>query len=171
MKTKFTGDDYSFGGDLDLNVELFNPCENPVEMTAPAQTNPVNYLYTGANPGLIAELVPFTVEPSTCEQYIEYSCQVTQGSRLDLCSISDGDTAGVFDAATGRWQFTTVDVDNYLPGTYTIEVSGTVGQRTEVTTFEIVLEHPCPTTELTLQLSPFADSTFPDFTYPSLFVK
>ena len=47
-----------------------------------------------------------------------------------------------------------------MPGTYTIEVSGTVGQRTEFATFEIVLEHPCPTTELTLQSSPFTDSTY-----------
>ena len=67
VQAKFTGDAYSFGGDLDLNVELFNPCENPVEMTVPAQTNPINYLYTGANPGLVATLVPFTVQPSTCE--------------------------------------------------------------------------------------------------------
>jgi len=59
-------------------------------------------------------LIPFAVEPPVCA--FKYSCAMTTGSRNDLCSVSDGDTHGVFDQISGNYEFYSIDMANYLPG-------------------------------------------------------
>lgn len=93
---------------------------------------------------MVFKLKPFVVEPPVCD--FVYSCAVTIGSRTDLCSISDGDTHGVFDPITGDYIFYSIDMANYLPGKYTFEITGTVGTKSASTTFEMTLVDPCPTT-------------------------
>ena len=102
---------------------------------------------------------PFLVSPPICS--FTYSCTVTKGSRLDLCSISDGSTHGVFDPITGNYEFYSIDMANYLPGQYTFEIKGIVGTKSSSSTFVMTLVDPCPTTTLTIkQPDPFTDKTY-----------
>ena len=59
-------------------------------------------------------LTPFLVEPPICT--FAYSCGMTAGDRLDLCSFVDGGTQGVFDPITGNYEFFSIDMANYKPG-------------------------------------------------------
>ena len=59
-------------------------------------------------------LNPYVVDPPICS--FTYSCTVIAGSRLDLCSIADGTTHGVFDPISGNYEFYSIDMANYLPG-------------------------------------------------------
>mgnify|MGYP000911651394 FL=1 len=86
---------------------------------------------------------------------------MTTGARLDLCDKSDGDTHGVFDPITGNYEFYSIDMANYLPGSYTFEITGTVGTKSATATFVMTLVDPCPTTLLTInQPDPFEDQTY-----------
>ena len=89
--------------------------------------NPVDYLYTAQAPKMQFTLIPFIVEPPVCT--FQYSCTLTSGSRTDLCSIDDGSTQGIFDPNTGNYEFYSIDMANYEPGSYTFEITGTVGSK------------------------------------------
>jgi len=93
-------------------------------------------------------LTPFVVEPPVCD--FIYSCTMTLGDRTDLCAKADGATHGVFDPITGNYEFYSIDMANYIPGTYTFEITGTVGTKSASATFEMTLVDPCPTTVLTI---------------------
>ena len=83
---------------------------------------------------------------------------MTAGDRTDLCAINDGDTHGVFDPITGNYEFYSIDMANFKPGSYTFEITGTVGDKSAKATFVMTLVDPCPTTELTInQPDPFSD--------------
>ena len=83
---------------------------------------------------------------------------MTSGSRTDLCSQNDGSTHGVFDQIRGNYEFYSIDMANYLPGSYTFEITGTVGTKSATATFVMTLVDPCPTTLLTItQPDPFID--------------
>ena len=83
------------------------------------------------------------------------------GPRTDLCSIIDGSTQGVFDSITGNYEFYSIDMANYLPGSYTFSITGTVGTKSATATFVMTLVDPCPTTILTItDPDPFSDQTY-----------
>ena len=83
---------------------------------------------------------------------------MTSNSRNDLCSLTDGDTSGVFDQVTGNYDFYSIDMANYLPGQYTFEITGTVGTKSASATFVMTLVDPCPTATLTIiNPGPFND--------------
>ena len=86
-------------------------------------------------------MTPFQVEPPICT--FTYSCAMTAGDRLDLCSIVDGDTQGVFDPINGNYEFFSIDMANYIPGQYTFEITGTVGDKSASSTFVMTLVNPC----------------------------
>ena len=105
---------------------------------------------------MLFTLTPFFVNPTVCT--FKYSCSMTSGDRLDLCAISDGDTSGVFDEDVGSFEFYSIDMTNYKPGSYTFEIKGTVGLKSATVTFVMTLVDPCPATELTInQPDPFSD--------------
>ena len=86
---------------------------------------------------------------------------MTNGDRTDLCSIDDNSTQGVFDPNTGNYEFYSIDMANYKPGSYTFEITGTVGSKSAKATFVMTLVDPCPTTQLTItQPDPFMDQTY-----------
>ena len=83
---------------------------------------------------------------------------MTAGDRTDLCARNDGSTHGVFDPIRGNYEFYSTDMANYLPGSYTFEITGTVGTKSTTATFVMTLVDPCPTTELIItQPDPFSD--------------
>ena len=86
---------------------------------------------------------------------------MNSGPRLDLCSIVDGLTLGTFDPATGNYAFESTDTANYPPGVYNFEFTGTVGVKSDtISSVDISLIDPCPTTVITLEPSPFVDVTY-----------
>lgn len=94
---------------------------------------------------------PFTPNPPICKP--EYSCEVISGPiPLDLCAISDGTTSGVFSKITGNYEFYSTDLANYPAGSYTFDITGTLGTAgtpgaiTKKITFVLTLVDPCPTT-------------------------
>ena len=104
-------------------------------------------------------LNPYVVDPPVCA--FQYSCAVTSGDRTDLCSINDGSTHGVFDPITGNYEFYSIDMANYKPGSYTFEITGTVGTKSAKATFVMTLVDPCSTTVLTImQPDPFSDQIY-----------
>lgn len=140
-------------------IEIVDPCIDPFSLTMPpAQTTPPDYYYTDDAPALEFKTSPFTVFPPVCE--IEYSCRIISGQRLDLCQVSDGQTDGFFDPVTGEYFFMSYDTANYKPGTYTMEVTGTSGLKSESFTVELVLVDPCFTVDLGLLPNPFADQRY-----------
>ena len=108
---------------------------------------------------MLFELDPFVVQPPICS--FKYSCKVSLGDRKDLCAITDNDTHGVFSEVTGNYEFYSFDMANYKAGSYTFEITGTVGIKSASATFVMTLVDPCPTTTLTIN----NPATFIDQTY------
>ena len=83
-----------------------------------------------------------TISPSFCT-IAAYSCALTSDSpRTDLCEISDGNTVGAFNTATGDYTFKSDDSVTYPPGVYTFEITAAVGDgptKTATFTFQMTL--------------------------------
>ena len=110
-----------------------------------------------AYPTVTVNLAQYVVDPDATVCPITYSCAV-DGSRTDICSITDGATVANFDPVTGNYDFTSIDMANYPAGPYTFTITGTVGAKSVTETFVITLVDPCPTTSLTIiDTDPFTD--------------
>jgi len=117
------------------------------------------YIYTANTPALGFSMNPFVVDPVICP--VTYSCQVLAGApRLDICSIVDGATKGTFDSMTGDFAFESIDMANFPPGIYQLEITGTVGTKTDKIVVDIELKDPCPTAAISLLPSPISDDTY-----------
>ena len=140
-------------------IKFMDPCPDPESVLSVLQTNPADYYYTLQSPKMKFTLKPYVVEPPVC--VFVYSCAVTAGARTDLCSINDGTTQGVFDPITGNYEFYSIDMANYTPGSYTFTITGTVGTKSATATFVMKLVNPCPTTLLTVNNpAPFVTQTY-----------
>jgi len=143
------------------SIEFLDPCPIPESVTSVSQTNPVDYYYTAQVPKMQFTLTPFLVEPQVCP--FTYSCAMISGPAgvPDLCALTDGDSHGVFDPITGNYEFYSIDMAKYLPGQYTFEITGTVGDKSDTATFVMTLVDPCPTTVLSIiDPDPFEDQTY-----------
>ena len=166
-------EDYSLIGLRDITVEAYltdysqitspapestqllikDPCIDFLTITVLDQTAPASYLYTANTPELVFETVPFTTYPPECATNTIYSCAITVGSRVDLCSVTEanafgGNTIGAFDQALGRFTFNSVNIVSFVPGPYTLEITGTSGSKSESFTVELLLVDPCDTVDL-----------------------
>ena len=88
-------------------------------------------------------LTPYQVEPPVCP--FTYSCAMRDGpvGVPDLCALTDGDSHGVFYAITGNYEFYSIDMAKYIPGSYTFEIIGTVGDKSASSIFVMTLVNPC----------------------------
>ena len=123
-------------------------------LTPQAQTNPADYLYTGSAPSAVFTLAPWTIAPpGFCTP--THSCAVLSGPvALDLCTIADGLSTGVFDASTGGYTFTSNDnMPVVVPGVYNFQITATVGSTVSTVNFDLTLVNPCPS-DVTLTLEP-----------------
>lgn len=150
---------------LSTQILIIDPCVDDFDFSVPTQTAPGPYFYTGGALELVFETVPFVTSPSHCAANNTYSCSITAGSRIDLCSVTEangvgGSTVGAFDTSTGRFTFSSIDVANFLPGTYTLEVTGNSGAKTLSFTIDIVLVDPCFTVDLGLQPGKLVDAIY-----------
>ena len=146
-------------------ILLIDPCIDYLTLSVPLQTPPTDYYYTAGSPELIFETVQFVTDPPQCAANTTYSCAITAGSRTDLCSIVEanavgGSTVGAFDPAIGQFTFNSIDMVNFEPGKYTLEVTGTSGSKVESFTVDLVLVDPCYTVDLQLQPNPFIDAIY-----------
>ena len=117
------------------------------------------YIYTANAPALAFTMNPFVVDPVICP--VTYTCQVLAGSpRLDICSIIEGATKGTFDSITGNFVFESIDMANFPPGIYQLEITGTVGTKTDKIVVDIELKDPCPNAAISLLPSPISDDTY-----------
>jgi hypothetical protein len=91
-------------------IEVVDRCATIDSVTAPAQTDPEEYIYTGEV--LSYTIEPFVAEPSGCGSIV-YTCEVVSGSRTDLCEVSDGDTVVSFNSNTGTFEFKSTDKANF----------------------------------------------------------
>lgn len=69
---------------------------------------------------------------------------MTAGPRTDLCNIFDGSTEGRFDSLMATYFFTSTDMQNYPPGTYTFSLTGSAGMKVASATWDMILVDPCP---------------------------
>lgn len=60
----------------------------------------------------------------------------------------------------GSYFFDSVDMASFPAGTYTMEITGTVGSWSETTLIDLVLVDPCPNVALNLQPNPFQDHIY-----------
>ena len=58
-----------------------------------------------------------------------------------------------FDPATLSYTISTIDADDFVPGVYTFEITGTSEHDTQTTTFTLTLINPCFTSTLVLDPS------------------
>ena len=146
--------------DVEAYIVFQDPCLDPELVAATPQTDPQIYDYTSQFPSAQFYLAPFDIEPpNVCT--INFACQVISGDRLDLCSINDGTSQGIFDPATGNYEFYSIDRINYKPGVYTFEITGTVGTKSATVQFVLTLKDPCQDTLLTVNVpDPFSDQTY-----------
>ena len=136
-------------------ILIIDPCVDYFTFSVPTQTAPDPYYYTGDAPELIFETVPFVTSPSHCAANNIYACTITAGSRTDLCSITEANAAGgspvgAFDSSTGGFTFDSIDIANFQPGTFTMEITGTSGLKALSFTIDLVLIDPCFTVDLGL---------------------
>lgn len=93
---------YSEAGSHLFTVDVIDPCLNHAVLTPQGQLDPPSYLYTGD--AVTFTLTPFVIDPvGFCTP--TYQCTETGGSRLDLCSFSDGITSATFNSVTGNYVF------------------------------------------------------------------
>ena len=85
---------------------------------------------------------------------------MVSGDRLDLCQISNGSTVGAFESSTGHYDFKSTDIENFKPGSYTFEITGTIGDLSDSATFTMTLVDPCPTTILSINDDVFSDINY-----------
>ena len=90
-------------GPVSGTVKIIDPCLTPQSLTAPTQTNPTVYTYTGASPKLTFTSTKFVVYPPICTP--TYSCTMTSGPRTDICNKIDGTTVATFTSSTGDYTF------------------------------------------------------------------
>ena len=82
---------------------------------------------------------------------------------LDLCSLPEAEAEYAnFDSRTGNYEFFSQDMDQYPPGVYTFEITGSIANDlTDNIVFEMVLVDPCPTATISLM----QDNVFDEMTY------
>ena len=144
-----------------------NPCLTPFSFTDEDQTNPAEYRYTGVD--LDIPITPFTVTPARCT--VTYSCSsvVLAGgvSNIDCDDLvyDDANKKFVFNGDTSKY---TDGVAPWIPGTYTVNIDGTVdnstGPTTDSSSFDIVLPDLCaPPTSITASTAADLAYTISDF--------
>ena len=128
-----------------MEIEFINPCNDPNSLIVPDQFNPLPYLYTSN--GAQINVTPFIAGPPVCP--ITYECISVRGEDINLKCNDSGVVS--FDEIEGTMNFNTLDMAKYRPGSYEIIIRGTVGFETKISedvTFTLVLENPCPTSQL-----------------------
>ena len=118
LVASFVGGTYPQVDELPFKVNLVDYCADSV-LANPGQaqtTVPYDYYYTGT---ASFELVPFTVKPPGCS--ITYTCTE---STYGLCDYSEGATRSTFVAQTGRFAFTSKDIEKFGTQTITFTITG-----------------------------------------------
>ena len=87
-------------------------------------------------------MVPFVIAPDFCVPV--HSCTMTAGARLDLCTILESNTSSTFDPVSGDYELVTNELLVIEPGSYTFEITATVGNIASSVQFTIELVNPCP---------------------------
>jgi hypothetical protein len=108
---------------------------------------------------------PVTVLPVVCTDLIVYTCTYLYGpytGPLDLCNLiydNNGLISDiVFDVTTGVWVFDTQDGSIFVPGTYTFQITVTIGYTVTTTQFTLtVISHCEPPTLTIVDLPPTGD--------------
>lgn len=73
---------YQKGGQLEISIDIADPCVDPVSLIDPGQTNPSDYAFSGT---ASFTMNSFLVDPAVCP--ITYACVSNTGPRTDLCTI------------------------------------------------------------------------------------
>lgn len=125
-------------GDITIN----DPCLNPKTLIPGQQTN---------SDGDYEEAATFTfptvnVEPEICLTEAKFECQYVGGpylGDLDLCSFAWESSYAEFNSDTGEHTLVTDDMDTFPEGVYLFEVTITIGEKTEMVPFSMVMHEPC----------------------------
>jgi hypothetical protein len=94
--------------------------------------------------------VNYWAEPKKCHPQIKYECEVVLGPTTSLCDIPAGtmdNTLATFDEVTGRYELSTTNIVGVLPGIYTLQVTGILGNKVHKNTFTFEMKNPCLTTK------------------------
>ena len=133
---------------ITTEIEIIDPCLDPFSIALQSPQPPLpDYYYTGTNPSLEFTTIPFVVDPVICP--VKYSCDILPGApRTDLCSVIENGTLGSFDDKDGSFTFSSIDMANFPPDTYQMQVTGTSGLKTVSFVIDLVLVDPCLTVDL-----------------------
>lgn len=138
-------------------ISLVDPCDAPFYLAVhDAMIESTTY-------GITEEITfPMTVVmPEECKQEAVFSCKYDGGpytGELDPCSMSQFGTENVFDPETGTFFFDTTDPTLFPQGVYYFTNTVTIGDLTYEVPFQLKIDDPCPTTPLTIEKNPFAES-------------
>ena len=140
-------------------ITVVDPCLDPDILKVTGQPAIPDYLYT-ASPIIDFVLNPFEVFPPSCP--VAYSCASgVTGPANFACDWTQFANFGAFDPATGSYQMMQTDMAHYPAGTYTMEITGTVGIKSVSVPVTFNLVDPCPTAQITLALpSQIVDATY-----------
>lgn len=134
-------------GDIKFN----DPCLNPTSLTVGSGSNTASDY---VNPATFAfPIAPTNVVPDVCLAEATYSCQYISGpinSGADLCDLTDSDTTAQFNSADGSYSFLTSDQDAFPEGTYLFEITITIGEKSELVPFSMVLRQPCAVQDISI---------------------
>ena len=131
-------------------IDFINPCLVPFGLTAEATSSPASNNFSS---DVIIQLTEFQVSPARCQ--VTYTCTGITRKDGTASNIDCSDTTfdGVFDDAGNDGQLVIpVSEDDYqsgkiTPGTYVIEITGTVngstGPTSETTKIEVTFTDPC----------------------------
>ena len=99
-------------------IMIIDPCLDPflLNIAPPIYPAEYSYTYTGTSPSLDFTPQAAVVDPYVC--VINYSCEIINGPRLDICNVDDGLTQSSYDSLTGQFTFKSIDMANYPAGTY-----------------------------------------------------
>ena len=87
----------------------------------------------------------FTYDPPSCLVTIAYTCAntISPDGRTDMCDVTTGSgSVALFDPdpAGPSYSITSVPMTDFMPGTYTFEITGTSEHDTKIATFTLTLE-------------------------------
>lgn len=150
-----------------MTLNIMDPCGDPTCLTnkegnCEYQDTVTNHKiadnkYEGDSRKVVFD-VNYWAEPTKCRPQIVYSCEVVLGPTTTLCDIPAGEmdnTLATFDTVTGRYELSTTNIIGVQPGIYTLQVTGTLGNKVHKNTFTFEMKNPCLTTRPKLLDNPF----------------
>jgi len=163
-------EDYYDISEAEGTITFLDTCEVPFDLSVEAASDTDSDYSQPA----VFTMPAVTVLPIVCP--LTFTCEYVGGPNAggeDACTYNDWTgtdpiddpsidhgkvTSTRFDTTTGDFTFFTRDKERWPPGTYSFKITVTVGDRSEIVEFDMILHEPCDDSTLSIATDYFASN-------------